>query len=55
MDSYKLSLGFNPTFKISTINDFEERTMKRKPFWNDSEGEPVLYAICPLCDNPIHL
>lgn len=55
MDSYKLSSGLSPIFHISTVTDFEERTMKRKPFWDSNDGEPVLYAVCPLCDDPIQM
>lgn len=54
MDVYKLSPGFSPVFQISTLTDFERRTMKRPPYWNYTDGEePTLYAICPACGNPI--
>ncbi len=56
MDVYKLSPGFSPIFSISTINDFERLTMKDKPHWDFSDGEePALYAICPICGNPIQM
>lgn len=55
MDSYKLSPGLSPIFHISTVIDFEERTMKRKPFWDYNDGEPILHAVCPICDNPIQI
>ncbi|MGL4209599.1 MAG: hypothetical protein ACRCTY_09465, partial [Candidatus Adiutrix sp.] len=53
MNVFKLAIGASSVYKIEQTN-FEEGNLKKPPFYSfNKKGEPVYYAICPRCDNPI--
>lgn len=55
MRNFKLQTGSCPVYTISK-DEFETQTRKHDLYYRlNSNGEPVQYAVCPGCDNPIRL
>ncbi|XRJ98430.1 hypothetical protein ACPBEI_12660 (plasmid) [Latilactobacillus sakei] len=54
MDTFKLTTGISPTYKITKVN-FEEKTLKEEPYVKKQVNKVSYYAVCPECDNPIQI
>ncbi|MDF7669980.1 hypothetical protein PT276_01960 [Orbaceae bacterium ESL0721] len=57
MDIFKLAPRQISAYLI-TKNDFEMKTKKEKPYYNETlsnNGEMRHFAVCPACDNPIEI
>lgn len=55
MRNFKLKTGINP---IHTIEQeiFERETFQKDPYYGlNAKNEPVQFAVCPGCDNPIEI
>ena len=54
MDTFKLTTGISPSYKITKVN-FEEKTLKEEPYVKKKLNSVSHYAVCPECDNPIQI
>ncbi|MCQ4165528.1 hypothetical protein [Tahibacter harae] len=53
MDIFKLRQGREPPLQL-TAEKFHDATGKKWPWYQNNNG-PRHYAVCPECDNPLHI
>lgn len=53
MDIFKLRPGHEPSLQLSA-EKFHDATGKKWPWYQNNNG-PRHYAVCPECDNPLHI
>lgn len=54
MKIFKLTTESTKVFNL-TVENYEDKTHRRVPYYAIEKGEPVYYAVCPGCNNPIKM